>query len=91
MLLLDELHSLASKGDQMDGESGLTRSTTDELHSWDIEGGQMEGESMVLLKVSLMNFIVRIFMEIKWKVKVVLLEVSLMNFFLGDQTRSNGR
>ena len=75
MLLLDELHSLDSKGDQMDGESGLTRSTTDELHSWDIQGGHMEGESMVLLEVSLKNFILWILKEIKLKVKVVLLEV----------------
>ena len=39
----------------------------------------MEGESKVLLEVSLMKFIFRISMEIKWKVKVMLLEVSLMN------------
>ena len=42
----------------------------------------MEGESMVLLEVSLINFILWISKEIKWKVKVVLLEVSLMNFIL---------
>ena len=66
----------------MVGESGLTRSFFDELHSWDIQGGQMEGESMVLLEKSLMNFIVRIIDDMKWKVKVVLLEVSLMKFIL---------
>ena len=42
----------------------------------------MESESMVLLKVSLMNFILGISKEIKRKGKVVLLEVSLMNFIL---------
>ena len=43
----------------------------------------MDGESVVLLEVSLMNFILPISNEMKGKVKVVLLEVSLMNFFLG--------
>ena len=66
----------------MEGVSGLTRSTIDKLHSWDIKGGQMEGESTVLLEVSLMNFILRICKEIRWKVKVVLFDVSLMNFIL---------
>ena len=42
----------------------------------------MEGE-VVLPEVSLLNFILQISNEIKWKVKVVLLEVSLMNFILG--------
>ena len=55
----------------MERERGVTRSFIDELHSWDIQGGQMEGESMVLLEVSLMNFILRIFNEMKWQVKVV--------------------
>ena len=41
----------------MKAENGLNRSTIDELHSWHIQVGQMEGESMVLLEVSLMNFI----------------------------------
>ena len=50
----------------MEGESGITRSTIDELHSWDTQGGQMEGESMVLLEVSLLNFILRISKENKW-------------------------
>ena len=38
----------------------------------------MEAESMVLLEVSLMNFIIQISNEIKWKVEVVLLEVLSM-------------
>ena len=50
----------------------------DELDSWDIQKDQMEGESVVLLEVSLMNFIIQISNEIKWKVEVVLLEVSSM-------------
>ena len=37
---------------------------------------------MVLLEVSLMNFILGISEEMKWKVKVVLLEGPLMNFNL---------
>ena len=45
--------------------------------------GQIEGENMVLLEVSLKNFLLRISQEIKWKVKVVLLEVPLINFILG--------
>ena len=67
----------------MEGENGLIRICIGEPHSWDIQGGQMEGESVVLLEVSLMNFIVRIPNEMKWKVKEVLLKVSLMNFILG--------
>ena len=37
---------------------------------------------VVLLEVSLINFIPGISKEIEWKVKVVFLEVSLMNFIL---------
>ena len=66
----------------MEGERGVTRSFIDELNSWDIQGDQMEGESMVLVQVSLMNLILGISKEIKWKAKVVLLEVSVMIFFL---------
>ena len=51
VVLLDELISLDSQGDPMEGESGLTRSTIDELHSSDIQGGHMEGKSMALLGV----------------------------------------
>ena len=42
----------------------------------------MEGESMVLLKVSLMNFFLGISKDIKRKGKVVLLEVSFMILIL---------
>ena len=66
----------------MEGQSGVNRSIIDELHSSDIQGNQMECESDVL-EVSLMNFILRIYKKIKWKVKFVLLEVSVMNFILG--------
>ena len=38
---------------------------------------------VVLLEVSLENFILRISKEIKGKVKVVFLELSMMNFILG--------
>ena len=41
----------------------------------------MEDESGVL-EVSLMNLMLQISKDIKWKVKVALLEVSLMNFIL---------
>ena len=61
--IIDELHSSDIQRDQMEGKSGLTQSFIDELHSWDIQGGQMEGETMVLLEVSLMNFILGITKE----------------------------
>ena len=66
----------------MEGESCFTRSNIDELHSSEIRGDQMEWK-VVLLEVSLMNFIIPRSKKIKWKVKVVLREVSLMNFILG--------
>ena len=71
----------------MEGENGVTRSIIDELHSWYIEGDEMEGESGVTRSIidvihsleieeySLMNFILLLSNEIKWKVKVVLLEL----------------
>ena len=65
----------------MEGEGGVTRSIIDELHS----SGSYEIKwkvKVVLLKVSLMNFILGISKEIKMKVKVLLFEVSLMNFIL---------
>ena len=37
---------------------------------------------MVLLEVSLINFNLGVYKEIKWEAKVVLLEVSLRNFIL---------
>ena len=55
--IIDEILSSDLQGDQIVGASGVARSIYDELHSWDIQGDQMEGESMVLLEVSLMNFI----------------------------------
>ena len=67
---------------QMEDENGVTRSVIDELHSWDIQGDEMEGENMVLLEVSLMNFILRLSKVLNWKVKVVLLEVPWMNVIL---------
>ena len=67
--MIDELHSLYIEGDQMEGESGVTRNIIDELHSPHMVKGKVK---VVLLEVSLMNFILRIS---KWKVKVVLLEV----------------
>ena len=67
--IIDELHSLYIQGDQMEGESGVTRNIIDELHSSDMVKRKVK---VVLLEVSLMNFILRIS---KWKVKVVLLEV----------------
>ena len=63
----------------MQGESGVTRSIIDELHSSDMGKRKVK---VVVLEVSLMNFILVISKEIKWKVKVVLLEVPLMNFIL---------
>ena len=57
----------------MEGESGVSRSITDEFDSSDIQGDQMEGETTLFLEVSLMNLILGMSMEIKWKGKVVLL------------------
>ena len=74
--IIDELHSLDNEQDQMEGKSCVSRSFRDEVHSGDFQGVQMKGENMVVLEVSLMNFIFQISKEIKWKVKKVLLEVS---------------
>ena len=35
--MIDGLNSSDIQGDQVVGESGVTRSIIDELHSWDIE------------------------------------------------------
>ena len=35
------------QGDQVESESGVTRSIIDELHSWDIQGIQMVDEKRV--------------------------------------------
>ena len=56
----------------MQAESVVTRSIIDEVHSSDMVKKRVK---MVLIEVSLMNFILGISEEIKWKVKVVLLEV----------------
>ena len=64
----------------MEGESGVTGSIIDELPSSDMIKWKVK---VVLLEVSLMNFILEISNEIKWEVNVVLLEVSLMKFILG--------
>ena len=56
----------------MEGKRGVTRSIIDELHSSDMVNWKVK---VVLLEVSLMNFILWISKEIKWTVKVVLLEV----------------
>ena len=41
--MIDEYNSSDIQGDQMEGESGVTRSIIDELHSLDIQGDQVEG------------------------------------------------
>ena len=65
----------------MEGESGVTRIIIDKYPSSDIQ--KIKGiVKVVLLEVSLMNFIPRISNEIKWKMKVVVFEVSLMKFVL---------
>ena len=63
----------------MESESGITRSIIDKMLFSDMIKWKVK---VVLLEVSLMNFILRISNEIKWKVNVVLFEVSLMNFIL---------
>ena len=40
--IIDVVHSLEFKGDQMAGESGVTPSMIDELGSPDIQGAEME-------------------------------------------------
>ena len=64
----------------MEEESGVTQSIIDQIHSSYLQGAQIEGENMVLLEVSLMNFILWISNDNKRKVKVVLFGVSLKNF-----------
>ena len=70
--IIDELHSSEIQRNQNEDEIGVTRSIIDELHSSDIVKIKVK---MVLLEVSLMNFIFGISNEIKWKVEVLLLEV----------------
>ena len=45
--MIDEVHFSDIQEDQMEGESGVTRSIIDELHSSDIQGDHMEAESGV--------------------------------------------
>ena len=40
--MIDELHFSDIHGDQMEGESCVTRRIIDELYSWDIQRDQME-------------------------------------------------
>ena len=71
--IMEELYSWDIQGDQMEGERGVTRNIIDELHSWNIQDIKRKLE-VGLLEVPLMNFVLPIFKEIKWQVKVVLLE-----------------
>ena len=64
----------------MEDEGGVTRTIIDELHSSEMIKWKVK---VVLLVVSLMNFILGISNKIKQKMNVALLEVSLMNFILG--------
>ena len=64
--IIDELDSMDTQGDILEGENGVTRGIIHELHACVIQGDQMEGESMVLLEVSLINFILRISNKMKW-------------------------
>ena len=41
--IIDELHSWDVQGNQMEGESGVSRSIIDDLHSSDIMRDQMKG------------------------------------------------
>ena len=55
--IIDELLSWDIEGNQKEGENGVTRSITDELPSTDLVKWK---EKVVLLDVSLMNFILGI-------------------------------
>ena len=66
--IIDELNSWDIQGDQMEGEGGVSRSIIDELHSSDLVQLKVQ---VVLLEVSLINVILGITKEIKWKVKMV--------------------
>ena len=63
--ITDELLFPYIQGVQMEGKSGVTGSIIHKLHSSDIEGDQMVVK-VVLLEVSLMNFIPGISKEMKW-------------------------
>ena len=66
--MIDELHSSEIQRYQMEGETGVTRSIIDELYSSDMVKRKVK---VVLREVSLMNLVLGICKEIKWKVKVV--------------------
>ena len=68
--IIHEVHSSDIQGDQMEGGSGVTQSVIDELLVW-ISKEIKWKVKLVLLKVLLMNFFLRIFNEIKWKLKLV--------------------
>ena len=55
--IIDELHSWHIQGDQKECEGGFTRSIIDELHSLGMVKWKVK---VVLLQVSMMNFILRI-------------------------------
>ena len=65
--IIDELRSSDIQVDKMEGESGVTRSIINELRPSDIQRNQIKVK-VLLLEVSLMNFILRISKEFKWKV-----------------------
>ena len=72
--IIFKFHSWDIQGDQMEGGSGVTLGIIDELFlrifneiEWKLK--------LVLLEVSLMNFILMISKEIKTKAKAVLIEV----------------
>ena len=58
--IIDELHSGDMQGDQMDGENGVTRRISDEFLFLRISKEIKVKENSVVLDVSLMNFILRI-------------------------------
>ena len=58
--IIHEVHSSDIQGDQMEGGSGVTQSVIDELLVW-ISKEIKWKVKLVLLKVLLMNFFLRIF------------------------------
>ena len=64
-IIIVELFFSDIQGDQIEGESGATRSFIDELHSSAICKEIKWKVKLVLLEVSLMNFILRISNKIK--------------------------
>ena len=62
--IIDQIPSSDIHRDQMEGESGVTRSIIDERHSSDIQENKWKVKR-VLLKLSLINFILRISNEVK--------------------------